>query len=221
MTGQANLFSRFGFSIGADGKIDNNTRAFFSKFKERVGPAIPDLPANASWAQIAVTINALIKEFVAQGWVQKGFDADETALADAIQAVTMIPAATEWAYAPYEVLRDQITSGVEFVATENAYSVYDSSEWLIEYDAAARSGRIGGAACDWATSLDSLQNQLTNCKLVNLYVAWYGNDLRAGSCALAPGVTRTSFDDVPHEWICNGLHRNEAHLVSTVNGSAA
>ena len=26
---------------------------------------------------------------------------------------------------------------------------------------------------------------------------------------------------MPHEWVCNGLHRNEAHLVSTVNGSAA
>jgi hypothetical protein len=221
MTGQANLFSRFGFQIGQEGKIDNNTRAFFSKFKGRVGPAIPDLATNASWAQIAGTINALISEFVAQEWIQKGFDADETALANAIQAVTMIPAATEWAYAPYEVLRDQITTGVEFVSTENAFSAYDSSQWTVEYGEAVRTGRIGGAACDWSTSLNSLQNQLTNCKLVNLYVAWYGNDLRAGSCTLAPGVTRTEFDDVPHEWVCKGFHRNEAHLVSTVNRSAA
>jgi len=221
MSGQANLFSRFGFEIGADGKIDNNTRAFFSKFKGRVGPAIPDLPADASWQQIAVTVNALIKEFVAQGWVQKGFDADATALADAIQAVTMIPAAIEWAYAPYEVLRDQITAGAEFVATENAYSVYDSSQWLIQFNEAQRTGRIGGPSCDWATSLNSLQSQLRNCKLVNLYVAWYGDDLRAGSCTLMPGVTRAQFDDVPHEWVCNGLHRNEAHLVSQVDGGAA
>jgi hypothetical protein len=221
MSGQANLFSRFGFQTGPDGKIDNYTRAFFSKFKGRAGPAIPNLPADASWAQIAVTINALITEFVAQGWVQKGFDADGTALADAIQAVTMIPAATEWAYAPYEVLRDQITAGAEFVATENAYSVYDSSQWLLQFSEARNAGRIGGPSCDWATSLNSLKNQLRNCKLVNLYVAWYGNDLRAGSCTLRPGVTRAQFDDVPHEWVCNGLHRNEAHLVSQVNGGAA
>ena len=26
---------------------------------------------------------------------------------------------------------------------------------------------------------------------------------------------------MPHEWECNGLRRNEAHLVSTVNGNAA
>ena len=41
MTGKANLFSRFGFQVGQDGKIDNYTRAFFSKFKGRVGPTIP------------------------------------------------------------------------------------------------------------------------------------------------------------------------------------
>ncbi len=151
MTGQSNLFSRFGFQVGPDGKIDNYTRGFFSKFKGRVGPAIPDLATDASWAQIAATANALIKEFVAQGWIQKGFDADETSFASAIQAVTMIPAATEWGYAPYEVLRDETTTGVEFVATENAYSVYDSSQWLIEYSAAEKAGRIGNAACDWAS----------------------------------------------------------------------
>ena len=221
MTGQANLFSRFGFQVGPDGKIDNYTRAFFSKFKGRAGPAIPDLADDASWADVAVTINALIKEFAAQGWIQKGFDADETAFANAIQAVTMIPAATEWAYAPYEVLRDQITTGVEFVATENAYSVYDSSQWLIQYSEAASAGRIGGAACDWATSLNRLQNQLSNCKLVNLYVAWYGDDLRASACTLTPGVTRAEFGNMPHDWMCNGLQRNEARLISTVNGGAA
>ena len=117
--------------------------------------------------------------------------------------------------------QDQTETGVEFVATENAYSVYDSSQWVVEHSQAASSGRIGGAACDWATSLNSLQNQLSNCALVNLYVAWYGNDLRAGSCTLVPGVTRTEFGDMPHEWECNGLRRNEAHLVSTVNGNAA
>ena len=69
MSGQANLFSRFGFQVGPDGKIDNDTRAFFSKFKGRVGPSIPDLATDASWAEIAATINALVKEFVAQGWI--------------------------------------------------------------------------------------------------------------------------------------------------------
>jgi hypothetical protein len=221
MTGQSNLFSRFGFQVGPDGKIDNYTRGFFSKFKGRVGPAIPDLATDASWAQVAATTNALISEFVAQGWIQKGYNADETSFASAIQAVTMIPAATEWGYAPYEVMRDEITTGVEFVATENAYSVYDSSQWLIRYSAAEQAGRIGNAACDWATSVNGLQNQLTNLGLVNLYVAWYGNDLRAVSCTLMPGVTRTDGGNMPHDWACDGLNRSQAHLVSTVNGAVA
>jgi hypothetical protein len=138
-----------------------------------------------------------------------------------IRAVTMIPAATEWGYAPYEVFQDQTEVGVEFVATENAYSVYDSSQWVVEYAQAASAGRIGGAACDWATSLNNLQNQLPNCALVNLYAAWYGNDLRAGSCTLVPGVTHDGSGEVPHEWQCAGYSRNTAHVISTYGGGVA
>jgi hypothetical protein len=221
MSGKENLFSPFGFKTTPDGKIDNNTRAFFSKFKGRAGPAIPDLGTGASWTQIAVTANALVREFAAQGWIEKGFDANETAFADAIRAVTLIPAATEWGYAPYEVFRDESTTDIEFIATENGYSVHDSSAWVLPYAAASKAGWIGGAACDWHMSLDALQSQLRNVKLVNLYVAWYGDDLRAGSCALAPGVTRADFGEMPHQWSCNGLSRGEARLISTVNGAVA
>jgi hypothetical protein len=221
MTGRANLFSRFGFQVGASGKLDNYTRAFFSKFKGRVGPAIPDLDANSSWAQIAATANALVREFVAQGWVQKGFDADETAFTSAIRAVTMIPAATEWGYAPYEVFQEAAAGMADYAVTQNGYSAFDSSQWVIQYSEAESAGRIGGAACDWAASLNSLQNQLPNCGLVNLYVAWYGNDLRAGSCTLVPGVTHDGSGEMPHEWRCNGLNRSQAHIVSYVGGNAA
>ncbi len=221
MTGTPNLFSRFGFQAGAGGKLDNYTRAFFSKFKGRVGPAIPYLDANSSWARIASTANVLIKEFVAQGWVQKGYGADETAFTSVIRAVTMIPAATEWGYAPYEVFQDAVTGFTEYAATQNGYSAYDSSQWVVRYSEAESAGRIGGAACDWATSLNSLQNQLPNCELVNLYAAWYGNDLRAGSCMLVPGVTHDGSGEMPNEWQCNGLSRNQAHIVSSVGCNAA
>ena len=70
---------------------------------------------------------------MAQGWVQKGFDADETAFTNAIRAVTMIPAATEWGYAPYEVFQDVTSIGTEIVQTQNGYSVYDSSQWTVGY----------------------------------------------------------------------------------------
>ena len=136
----------------------------------------------------------------------------------------MIPAATEWGYAPYEVLRDEVTTGAEFVATENAYSVYDSSQWLIQYSEAVSAGRIGGAACDWAASLNSLQNQLTNLRLVNLYAAWYGNDLRAGSCTLTPGVTRTDLAKCPMSGdatACKGTQRTWFRPSTATRPSAA
>ncbi len=121
----------------------------------------------------------LIKEFAAQGWIKKGFDADETAYANAIRAVTMIPAATEWAYAPYEVLRDFETAGGEVLASENAFSFYSGPDLTPLFDNARNAGRIGGPKCDWATSLNSLQQALPNVRLVNLFVSWFGTDLRA------------------------------------------
>lgn len=41
----------------------------------------------------------------------------------AIKAVCTIPAATKWAYAPYQVYRDLPAEGAAVVLTGNAYSV--------------------------------------------------------------------------------------------------
>ncbi|MGO9172006.1 MAG: glycoside hydrolase TIM-barrel-like domain-containing protein [Rhodomicrobium sp.] len=225
MSGVSNLFSRFGISITPEGKIDNNTRAFFSKYNGRTGPAIPNVAITGNdatdWTNIAGTLNAIIAEFAAQGWMQKGYDATETAYVNSIRAVTMIPAATEWGYWPKEALRDVIVTGAEFIETENAYSQYDPSQWLLLYQDAQKAGRIGGAKSDFRQSLDTLQNTAPNVERVNLFVSWYGTDLRAGSCQLVPGVTRNDFDNVPHEWKCAGYTRATAHLVSIWNGGAA
>jgi hypothetical protein len=213
-------FSRFGFKL-ENGKLDNNTRAFLSSLSGRIGGKIPNIANGDGVTTAAVVINAIAKEFTAQGWVKKGFDSEETDLISSIQAVTMIPAATEWAYAPYEVFRDVIVTGAEFIHTENAFSCYDSNLWIREYSEAVNEGRIGNAKCDWATSLNQLNNEVPNCKFINLFVSWYGTDLRAGSCALVPGVTRNSFANMPHDWSCAGYSRSSAHLISTVDGSAA
>ena len=138
-----------------------------------------------------------------------------------IRAVTMIPAGTEWGYAPYEVFQDQTETGVEFVATENGYGEYGSVDWVVTYGSAVSAGRIGGPICDWKSSLDNLQAQLPKASIVSLYVAWYGTDLRAGSCALVPGVMNTGMSELPHEWGCNGLTRSTAHLISTYGGGVA
>lgn len=141
-----------------------------------------------------------------------------------IQAVTMIPAATEWGYAPYEVLRDIDSTGVEFVATGNAYSVYGATQVAVSFADASSSGRIGGPVCDWFNSLNSLQYSLPSVGIVNLYVAWYGNDLRALNCTLAPGVTShyaSGFSEYPANWEVAGIVRNSAYVISTYNGGVA
>jgi hypothetical protein len=145
--------------------------------------------------------------------------APDTSKQEMIRAVTMIPAGTEWGYAPYEVFQELAGGVVDYIMTQNGYSAYGSADWVVEYSVGY--ARIGGPACDWKNSLDSLQAQLTSAKFVNLYVAWYGTDLRAGSCILVPGVTHAGLGELPHEWGCNGLNRNTAYLISTYASGAA
>lgn len=221
MTGENNIFPRFAFRLEQGGKVDAATKAFFSRFSGRSGPAISSLTAGAGWSEIAQAANAILKEFAAQGWVKRGFDADETALAQGIRAVTMIPAATEWAYSPREVLRSQITVDVHFVTTENGYSVRDPALWTLIYGDARKAGRFGAIESDWATSLDRLRTALPNCKLVNLFVSWYGNDLRCGECDIYPAVTRASFNEFPRSWEVADIKRYQARVVSKVDGNAA
>lgn len=71
---------------------------------------------------------------------------------------------------------------------------------------------------DFEVSLDQLEAELPNVTRVNLVVAWFGNDLRCGECAIAPGVEIASKVTVPHAWNVAGLSRSEAHLVSSLDG---
>ena len=45
-----------------------------------------------------------------------------------------------------------------------------------------------GARSDWSVSLDQLTTSCRNLKAASLVVAWFGNDLRCGSCEVMPGV---------------------------------
>jgi hypothetical protein len=219
MAGSPNLFPRFAFEVGADGKLDTGTRAFLSKFTGRIGPRIPDLPQNATWSDVAIAANALIREFEAQGWVKRGFDAEEHSFRHSVRAVTMIPAATEFGYAPYEVFSD-VDPSVGIVRSENGYAAYGDGSALL-LDEMRKAGRIGSPPCDWQQSLDNLQTQVPNAKLINLFVTWFGDDLRAGSCSLYPAVTTRDTASVPNDWRVAGIARANARVISKVNGSAA
>ncbi|BBU61404.1 hypothetical protein MSC49_13390 [Methylosinus sp. C49] len=87
------------------------------------------------------------------------------------------------------------------------------------------------AASDWTASIDALQALCPNLESVALVVAWFGDDLRAGHCSIAPRVDATfktigEFDYVygpfwPADWSVAGLTRATARLVSQINGRAA
>ena len=84
----------------------------------------------------------------------------------AVRAVTMIPAAGEFAYAT-EIVTSRDAAG----ARRRAENVNAS---------AVRS--------DWSVSLDQLQPTCRNLEAASLVVAWFGDDLRAGHCEIRPGV---------------------------------
>jgi hypothetical protein len=118
-----------------------------------------------------------------------------------IRAVTLIPGAGEFVYSPEPVTRKVGAAGN---VPENVHT---------------RQGADGGS--DWTVALDQLQAALPNVASVNLVVAWFGTDLRAGACQLRPGVDLADKITEPLSWSVAGLDRDEAHLVSLVDGRAA
>ena len=115
---------------------------------------------------------------------------------DLIEGVCLIPASGEFAYADIEVLRE-IEAGHD--ATENRHT--------------------GRAPSDLVAAVDDLEARLPACRSVALVTAWFGDDLRLSHCTLKPGVERREKETRPLIWSCAGLHRGDAHLVSTQNGA--
>jgi hypothetical protein len=106
------------------------------------------------------------------------------------QAVTMIPASGEFAYATTGI-RNGSTGGQ---VPENLNAHSDTSDIVM--------------------ALDRLQAMVPRVESVSLVAAWFGNDLRAGHCAIRPGVEALEKITSPEVWSVNGLARSDAHLVS-------
>lgn len=114
-----------------------------------------------------------------------------------VTAMALIPGATEYGYGTSEVRR--VTGGGVSVS-ENRHTL--------------------SAETDLLAALDELTALCPNLRRVALVVAWFGDDLRAGSCRLRPGVEhRDKVTDA--EWAVAGFDRTTAHLVSRVDGNPA
>ena len=112
-----------------------------------------------------------------------------------IRSVNLIPGATEFGYAPHLVASNHRGRHI----SENRHNLV--------------------AGSDWQASLDELQALCPNLESVNLVVAWYGDDLRAGNCSVEPRVTH--HDLARASWSVSGAGRLAANRVSQVDGRAA
>lgn len=114
------------------------------------------------------------------------------------RAVTLIPGATEFGYEPATVVQ-QLGPGQS--APENRHITY--------------------AASDVIASLDELQALAPNIERVAIVVAWFGTDLRAGTCRVVPGIDNRAKATHGGTWSVAGVDRASAYLVSTVDGRPA
>lgn len=114
-----------------------------------------------------------------------------------VQAITLIPGATEHGYATTTVARQ---TGFGASAPENRH--------------------LSIAPTDWQASLDELEAVCPALKNVSLVVAWFGDDLRVGQCTVAPRVEES--DKVTSTpWSVAGLTRATARVVSQSGGAPA
>lgn len=77
------------------------------------------------------------------------------------------------------------------------------------------------AETDLDASLDELAMLCPNLKHVALVVAWFGDDLRAGECAIFPAVTAAETASAGPAWSVNGVTAGAARIVSQHGGGAA
>ena len=115
-----------------------------------------------------------------------------------IRSVCLIPGSTEFGYDKVPVARDL---GFGASASENVHQFQ--------------------RATNVTASLDWLQAICPNLRHVSLVVSWFGDDLRAGHCTVAPRVEYNSKPTIGGEWSAAGLSRAAAREVSRVDGRPA
>ena len=119
-------------------------------------------------------------------------------LASMVRAVDIIPSAGEFAYAP-AIVRSTAAPGVS--AIENRHQLTRVTDWL--------------------ASIDALQAICPNLQSVALVVAWFGDDLRAAHCTIAPRVETPAKNVIGGDWSVAGLSRSGARVVSQIDGRPA
>ena len=119
-------------------------------------------------------------------------------LEPAIRAVTVIPGASEFGYDPVPRVR---IVGPGATVGENTH--------------------VSQGRSDWSWSIDELVALCPNLTHVALVVAWFGDDLRCGSCTVGPRVEAWDRFVEGVSWSVAGLGRESVPLVSQHRGGPA
>jgi len=122
----------------------------------------------------------------------------EAALENRLASVALIPGAGEFVYAPDIVSEDMGDGATQPLNAHNS-----------------------SGTSDLKASLDELQALAPNLDSVSLVVGWFGDDLRAGSIAIKPGVEESIRSTYPESWSVAGVARADARLVSRIDGRPA
>jgi hypothetical protein len=115
-----------------------------------------------------------------------------------IRSVALIPGATEFGYDPTPRVRI-VRKGT--TTSENSHQLAGQS--------------------DLSVSIDELTSLCPNLEHVELVVAWFGDDLRAGTCSVRPKVEAASRKVKGTNWRVAALDRAAAQVVSEVDGGPA
>lgn len=115
-----------------------------------------------------------------------------------IRAVSLIPGAGEFVYDTRPVSHEPEPGVTESLTRHQLY---------------------GGSDVD--TAISQLLSLCPNLRSISLVVSWFGDDLRVGSCSVAPRVEIPWKPTVGAEWSVAGLSRPGARPVSQIDGRPA
>lgn len=119
-------------------------------------------------------------------------------LGEMIRAVTLIPGASEFIYQP-TLVNQEPEAGITIA--ENRHQLHSATD-------------IDGA-------LMHLLALCPNLRRISLVVSWFGDDLRADACTIAPRVEIIDKNTPGAPWSAAGLDRLTARVVSQSNGRPA
>ena len=116
---------------------------------------------------------------------------DGPRLEDLITGVNLLPSSGEFAYHTRVVEEGGVPGGARPINMNNSSGFADAIR-----------------------ALDQLEDQLPNCRSVNIISSWFGTDLRLGNCEIHPGVETRERIVFDVDWEVAGQTRGTAYLVS-------